>query len=107
MGKQNDNNLRARLLTEGLCTSLLIEKYCESCGTVNPDTDQEDKLDKDIPWMIFGQDDPLLCFLSMDKSKSGQFVRIWALFGPEGAPKAPNVWYHPLTSWSHTDYGRG
>ena len=43
----------------------------KKCGMVQPDTDKEGGHDEDITWEILGQDDPLLCYLSMDQGKSG------------------------------------
>ena len=65
------------------------------CCTVHPDT-IEGGHDINIPWEILGLDDALLCYLSVDKGKSGQFGHFWApFFGPEGGPYG-----HECEVWS-------
>ena len=41
------------------------------CGMVHLDTDKEGGHDIDIPWEIWGEDVLLLCYVSVDKGKSG------------------------------------
>ena len=43
------------------------------CGMVHLDTDKEGGHDIDIPWKIWGQGYPLLCYFSMEEGKSGYF----------------------------------
>ena len=66
------------------------------CGMVHLDNNKVAGHDIDIPWKILCQGDLLLCYLNVDKCKSGQFGHIWArFFGLRGAPMSSNVWFGP------------